>query len=51
VLGAVDRHSKEIISVRTAGNINAPSACQLLGLISTCHPGVPINLIMDNARY
>jgi transposase len=51
VLGAVDSHSKEIISVRTAGNINAPSVCDLLELISTRHPGVPITLIMDNARY
>ena len=50
-LGAVDSHSKEISSVRTAGNINAPSVCELLELIRTRHAGTPLTLIMDNARY
>lgn len=51
VLGAVDSHSKEIISRRSEGNINAQSVCELLGLIRQKHPHIPITLIMDNARY
>jgi hypothetical protein len=51
VLGAVDSHSKEIISVRTVCNINAPSVCELIELIRTRHAGTPLTLIMNNARY
>jgi hypothetical protein len=42
VLGAVDSHSKEIISVRTVGNINVPSVCELLELIRTRLRGRPL---------
>ena len=47
VLGAVDSHSKEIISVRTAGNINAPSVCELLELICTRHAGTPVTSVVN----
>ena len=51
VLGAVDSHSKDIISLRTEGNINALSVCELLGMIRAKHPESAITLVMDNARY
>lgn len=51
VLGAVDSHTKEIISQRSTGNINAQSVCELLTLIREKHPWIAITLIMDNARY
>ncbi|MDB6139045.1 MAG: transposase [Verrucomicrobiaceae bacterium] len=51
VLGAVDSHSKEILSIRTPGNINAQSVCELLALIRDKHPPNAITLVMDNARY
>jgi transposase len=51
VLGAVDSHTKEIISYRTTENINAHSVCELLALIRAKHPVIAITLIMDNARY
>ena len=51
VLGAVDSHSKEIITHRTTGNINAQSVCELLATIRERHPHIAITLIMDNARY
>jgi hypothetical protein len=38
----VDSHSKEIISVRTVGNINVPSVCELLELIRTRLRGRPL---------
>lgn len=51
VLGAIDSHSQEIISVRTAGNISAPTVVELLDAIHARHPGQAITLILDNARY
>ena len=51
VLGAVDSHTKEIISYRSTDNINAQSVCELLTLIRAKHPTTAITLIMDNARY
>ena len=51
VLGAVDSHTKEIISYRSTDNINAQSVCELLTLIREKHPVIAITLIMDNARY
>jgi len=51
VLGAVDSHSKEIISLRTEGNIHAQSVCELLEMIRARHPDIAITLVMDNARY
>lgn len=50
-LGAVDSHSKDIISLRTEGSINALSVCELLEMIRTQHPDIAITLVMDNARY
>ena len=51
VLGAVDSHSHELISIRTRENINATSVVALLDAIREKHPGVAISLVMDNARY
>jgi transposase len=51
VLGAIDSHSKELISVRTRGNVNSETVCELLGKICEAHPDEEITLVMDNARY
>ena len=51
VLGAIDSHTKELISIRTKDNINAWSVCELLHEIRRLHPGGKITLVMDNARY
>lgn len=51
VLGALDSHSKEVITVRSTGNINAESVCQLIDSIRDAHPGQNLTLVMDNARY
>lgn len=51
VLGAVDSHSKELVSVRTAGSVNAETVCELIELIVSRHPNQKITLVMDNARY
>ena len=51
VLGAVDSHSKELITVRTTGYINAVSVTGLIDLVRQKHPSGRITLVMDNARY
>jgi transposase len=51
VLGAVDSHSKELISIRTSDYINAIIVTELIDLIREKHPTAEITLVMDNARY
>jgi transposase len=51
VLGAVDSHSHELVSIRTRGNINASSLLALLEAIHAKHPDGGVTLILDNARY
>ena len=51
VLGALGSHSKELISIRTAGNIDSSSLCELFYEIRKKHPVGKITLVMDNARY
>jgi transposase len=51
VLGAVDSHSKELISIRTTDSINATVVCALLEELALRYPNQAITLVMDNARY
>jgi transposase len=51
ILGAVDSHTKELITVRTNGNVNAMSVCELFYEIRRLHPAGKITLVMDNASY
>lgn len=51
VLGAVDSHSKEIISIKNTGYINALTVCELIEKIRSLYAEGPITLILDNARY
>ena len=51
VLGAVDSHSKELISIRTTDAINAEVVCALLAEIAARHPQQAVTLVMENARY
>ncbi len=51
VLGAIESHSHEIISVTTKGTVSAPLVIQLLDKIRQTHASEPITLILDNARY
>ena len=50
VLGAVDSHVKQLISIRTTENITAEVVQRLLDLRAT-HPEMAITLVLDNARY
>lgn len=51
VLGALDAVTKELITVCNKTYINAESVCELLLKISTQNLGLPVTLVLDNARY
>lgn len=51
VLGAIDSHTQELVSIRTTGNINSLSVVALLEKIRRKYPGIQLTLVMDNASY
>ncbi len=51
VLGAIDSHCQELISIRTTENINSLSVVALLDKIHKKHPDTEVTLVMDNASY
>lgn len=51
VLGALNAVTKELVTICNESYINAESVCALLDKLSSLSLGVPITLILDNARY
>jgi transposase len=51
VLGAVDAVTKQIFAVTNETYINAESVCLWLTQIAAAYVGLPITLVLDNARY
>jgi transposase len=52
VLGALNAVSHQLIQVTNHSYINAESVCLLLRAVAACAvPGIPITLVLDNARY
>jgi transposase len=51
VLGALNAITHELITVTNTSYINAHSVCELLWQIASLHSGVPITIVLDNARY
>lgn len=51
VLGAFNAVSHELVRVTNDSYINAQTVCELLGKVSALGLGMPITLVMDNARY
>jgi len=51
VLAALDCVSHRLIQVSNHSYINAESVCQLLRAVAEAATGVPITLVLDNARY
>jgi transposase len=51
VLGAVEFVTKQLVTVTNTTYITATTVCELLRLLASQHPGVPITLVLDNARY
>jgi transposase len=50
-LGALDAVSRKLVTVVNDTYINAQSVCTLIETIARQHIGIPVTLIMDNARY
>jgi len=51
VLGALNAVTHEITMVTNDTYINALSVCELLQAIAKRHVGIPISVVLDNARY
>src|SRR3954467_15907290 len=51
VLGAVDAVTHRLIRVTNFGYINAESVCALLRAVAEAGVGLPITMVLDNARY
>src|SRR3954463_12535697 len=51
VLGAFDAVAHRLIRVTNDGYINAESVCALLRSVAAAAVGLPITLVLDNARY
>ena len=51
VLGAIDAITHQLVTVSNDSYINAQSVCDLLRKIAAAHVGIPITLVLDNARY
>jgi transposase len=51
VLGAFDAVEHRLIRVTNDGYINAESVCSLLRAVAGAAVGLPITLVLDNARY
>jgi transposase len=51
VLGALDSQSREVTTVSNDSYITAPTVCELFAKLRQKHPGVPMTLVLDNARY
>lgn len=51
VLGALNAITHELIMISTETYINAQSICELLEKIAQRYRGIPITIVLDNARY
>jgi transposase len=51
VLAALNAVTKEVVSVTNDTYVTAETVCTLLYRLAALHVGVPITLVLDNARY
>lgn len=51
VLGAIDAVTRELTTVTNNTTVNATAICELLRKLSARYPGLPMSLVLDNARY
>jgi transposase len=51
VLGAIDAITRELTTVTNDTTIDATATCELLRKLSARYPGLPLTLVLDNARY
>jgi transposase len=51
VLGALDFVTKQMVTITTCSYITATTVGELLQTLVAQHPGLPLTLVLDNARY
>ena len=51
ILGALDAVTKELTVITNETTINAETVCQMLLMLSQKYVGIPITIVLDNARY
>jgi len=51
VLGALDYSTKQLVTITNLTYITSTTICDLLTTLATQYPGIPITLVLDNARY
>lgn len=51
VLAALNAMTHELFSVENLTYMTAETVCELLRLLAGAHQGIPISVILDNARY
>ena len=51
VLGAINAVTKDVITITNTDYINSACVCALLNRIKALELGLPITLVLDNARY
>jgi transposase len=51
VLGALDFVTKQLVMITNQSYITASTVCELMQLLVASHPGIPLTLVLDNARY
>jgi transposase len=51
VLAALNAITHEVLTVQHLTYITAETVCELLRLLAGTQPGIPITVILDNARY
>ena len=51
VLGAIDPITLNIVTVMNTTYVNALTVCDLMRKVALLHRGLPVTLVLDNARY
>lgn len=51
VLAALNATTRELVTVHNLTYITSATVWELLRLLAGAHPGVPLTLVLDNARY
>jgi hypothetical protein len=51
VLAALNAVTHEVLTVQNLTSITAETVCELLRRLASSQPGLPVTVILDNARY
>ena len=51
VLAALNATTREIFTVHNLTYITSATVCELLRVVAGAYPGVPLTIVLDNARY